>query len=163
MLKTAIFVILGFAGTAVLLLVVLAALSRSGKPPGLLDGRLSACPDSPNCVCSEAYSDALHYIEPVAIQALSNPHPLTAIRDVITDMGGVILEDDGAYLAASFSSTLFGFVDDLEVRVEPQDSVIHVRSASRAGYGDAGVNRKRAELFRKLYTEKSAREMHDDS
>lgn len=162
-MKTAIIAILVLAGMALALLIVLAALSRSGKPPGLVDGRLSACPDSPNCVCSEAYGDALHDIEPVAVRSLSTTDPLAAIRGVITDMGGVILEEDGTYLAAAFSSTLFGFVDDLEVRIEPQHGVIHVRSASRAGYGDAGVNRKRVELLRKLYTEKSAMELHDDS
>jgi len=137
-------------------MLVLALLSKSGKPPGLVAGKLSICPDKPNCVSSEQYNDAGHYLEPVALQSAASPDPLTVIKGVIADMGGVIQAQDGGYIAATFSSPVFGFVDDLEIRVDQDELLIHIRSASRAGYGDAGVNRKRVERFRKLYTEKAA-------
>lgn len=155
MLKTAFVTVFLFVAAGLLLLVVLAALSRSGKPPGLVAGKLSMCPDKPNCVSSEQHNDVEHYLEPVTLQFATSPDPVTVIKAVIVDMGGVIQEQHGEYIAAVFSSSVFGFVDDLEVRVDPGERLLHIRSASRVGYGDAGVNRKRIERFRKLYAEKA--------
>jgi uncharacterized protein (DUF1499 family) len=154
-LKTAFVTVFLFVAAGLLLLVVLAALSRSGKPPGLVAGKLSMCPDKPNCVSSEQHNDVEHYLEPVTLQFATSPDPVTIIKAVIVDMGGVIQEQHGEYIAAVFSSSVFGFVDDLEVRVDPGERLLHIRSASRVGYGDAGVNRKRIERFRKLYAEKA--------
>ncbi len=139
-------------------MLVLAVLSKSGKPPGLVAGKLAMCPDKPNCVSSEQHNDAEHYLEPVALQSAASTDPLTVIKGVIADMGGVIQAQDSGYIAATFSSPVFGFVDDLEVRVDPGERLVHIRSASRVGHGDAGVNRKRVERFRKLYAEKAAME-----
>jgi len=155
-LKTVFITVFLIVAAGILLMLVLALLSKSGKPPGLVAGKLSICPDKPNCVSSEQYNDAGHYLEPVALQSAASPDPLTVIKGVIADMGGVIQAQDGGYIAATFSSPVFGFVDDLEIRVDQDELLIHIRSASRAGYGDAGVNRKRVERFRKLYTEKAA-------
>lgn len=155
MLKTAFVTVFLFVAAGLLLLVVLAALSRSGKPPGLVAGKLSMCPDKPNCVSSEQHNDVEHYLEPVTLQFATSPDSVTVIKAVIVDMGGVIQEQHGEYIAAAFSSPLFGFVDDLEVRVDSGERLLHIRSASRVGYGDAGVNRKRIERFRKLYAEKA--------
>ncbi len=47
------------------------------------------------------------------------------------------------YLAATFSSSFFGFIDDVEFRVDTQNQLIHIRSAARLGYSDFGVNKKR--------------------
>jgi uncharacterized protein (DUF1499 family) len=71
-------------------------------------------------------------------------------------MGGSIQAENENYLAATFSSTIFGFVDDLELRIDPVQKVIHIRSASRVGYSDAGVNRKRIALLRKTYHRNAA-------
>ena len=155
-MKTVFITVFLIVAAGILLMLVLALLSKSGKPPGLVAGKLSICPDKPNCVSSEQYNDAGHYLEPVALQSAASPDPLTVIKGVIADMGGVIQAQDGGYIAATFSSPVFGFVDDLEIRVDQDELLIHIRSASRAGYGDAGVNRKRVERFRKLYAEKAA-------
>jgi uncharacterized protein (DUF1499 family) len=69
----------------------------------------------------------------------------------IKDMGGIFQYAKDNYIAATFSSSIFGFVDDLEIRIDTNQRVMHFRSASRVGYGDGGVNRKRVELFKKLY------------
>ena len=71
-------------------------------------------------------------------------------------MGGDIQAEDDNYIAATFSSAIFGFVDDLEIRVDLTDKMIHIRSASRVGHGDAGVNEKRADFLKKLISEKFA-------
>jgi uncharacterized protein (DUF1499 family) len=66
-------------------------------------------------------------------------------------MGGKIITDDGGYLHATFTSRIFRFVDDLELRLDGENGIIHLRSASRTGYSDFGVNRKRAEQFQALF------------
>lgn len=58
------------------------------------------------------------------------------------------------YLHATFTSTFFGFIDDMELRMEPQANLIHIRSGARVGYFDFGVNKKRIEKIRKLFAEK---------
>ena len=67
-------------------------------------------------------------------------------------MGGQIEKDDGDYLHAVFISTVFRFRDDLELRQDAAHSRIQVRSASRIGYSDLGVNRKRVEKLRREFT-----------
>ena len=52
------------------------------------------------------------------------------------------------YLHAECRSAVFGFVDDLELNLRPAEGIIAVRSASRLGYSDLGVNRKRIETLR---------------
>jgi uncharacterized protein (DUF1499 family) len=59
-----------------------------------------------------------------------------------------IVEERADYLYAEFTSMLIGYVDDVEFYFPPDEQVIHVRSASRLGYSDFGVNRKRIEDIR---------------
>ncbi len=70
------------------------------------------------------------------------------LKDGIRVMGGSIQVEDDNYLAATFASSIFGFVDDLEIRVDSEHKTIHLRSASRVGHGDGGVNRKRVEQLK---------------
>ena len=69
-------------------------------------------------------------------------------------MGGDVQVESGNYLAATFTSAIFKFVDDLEIRIDSTEEVIHIRSASRVGYSDMGVNKKRTELLKKLFNNK---------
>jgi len=112
------------------------ALADGGR---LMDGGLRPCPDSPNCVCSEGESG----------QVIPFPLPpggWGALRQAIVALGGSIERDDGDYLHATFRSRLFGFVDDLECRLD--GGSIQVRSAARKGWWDLGVNRRRVERLR---------------
>jgi uncharacterized protein (DUF1499 family) len=70
-------------------------------------------------------------------------------------MGGSVQVEHDSYLAATFTSSIFGFVDDLEIRVDSERKTIHLRSASRVGHGDGGVNRKRTERLKKWVIEVS--------
>ena len=63
----------------------------------------------------------------------------------------VISRED--YIAASFSSSLFGFVDDLEIRIDSGSRVIHLRSASRVGTSDLGANSRRIHMIKKSFVE----------
>jgi len=114
--------------------------SREGSAPGLSDGRLTACPSSPNCVSSESGTPPGQSVEPLTTSAWSR------IPATIEAMGGTITRREGDYLAAEFRSKWFGFTDDVEFR--RGDDAVHLRSASRVGHSDMGVNRARIEALR---------------
>ncbi len=128
----------------------------AGKRPDLLgvrDGRLAPCPTSPNCVSSQMPADdAEHHVEALAFPAAAKGDPAAAWRMLESVVRGlertsiVTLRDD--YLHAEATSALMGFVDDLECLLDVKASRIDVRSASRVGYSDLGVNRKRVEAIR---------------
>ena len=124
-------------------------LSLRGRPRrlGLTDGQLSACPSSPNCVCSDE-SRTASATEPLqlAIEA-TDAWPLAeqAVRDLPRTR---VVSKTTDYLHAECASSLLGFVDDLELHLRPDANIIAVRSASRLGYSDFGVNRRRVETLR---------------
>ncbi len=143
----------------VFVLLALARKSKSGKAAGLSAGQLHQCPASPNCVCSENAEDAAHYVKPIAVPAgTAAAEDLNMLKDIAKELGGIIQTDTGEYVAIAFSSNLFGFVDDLELRLDRGRNVIHIRSAARVGHSDFGANRKRVELIRALYNKKFQQE-----
>ena len=114
--------------------------------PQLVDGRLRPCPGTPNCVCSEEGS-----VEPIAFRGMLADAALQRLRQIIDEMGGVVQGEEGDYLWSTFTVPVFGFVDDVEFRLEREAGVIHVRSASRLGLSDLGVNRGRVEELRSRF------------
>lgn len=109
---------------------------------GVKDGKLAACPGTPNCVNSQS-EDAKSKIEPLPGVAIAE------IKKVVEGMEKTtIIEETDSYLYAEFKSNLMGFVDDVEFYLDPGANVVQVRSASRLGKSDAGVNRKRVEEIR---------------
>ncbi len=134
---------------AIIALFVLGQVSSSGAAPGLVENRLARCPHTMNCVCSEYPDDSAHFIEPIALSGTDPSDALEKARAVISALGGKIQSDAENYLAATFTSSLFRFVDDLEIRLDATQRVLHVRSASRVGRSDLGANRKRVEELRK--------------
>ncbi|MDO8947247.1 MAG: DUF1499 domain-containing protein [Desulfocapsaceae bacterium] len=153
-MKTVLIILSLLVVACVFLLFILGGISRSGKAPGLAAGSLAKCPAPPNCVCSEQKEETSHFIDPIPLSQDSTFEPLPILKNVVKNMGGTIRAESENYFAATFSSAIFGFMDDFEVRIDLTQKMIHIRSASRVGYGDAGVNRKRAELFKKLYNQK---------
>jgi uncharacterized protein (DUF1499 family) len=124
----------------------------AGKPPtnlGVKDGRLAPCPRSPNCVASQGDpADATHFIAPIAFKG-DDRAAWRALRETVagSERVKVVGERDG-YLRAEFATKVIGFVDDVEFLLDAPARVIHVRSASRLGYRDFGVNRARIEALR---------------
>ncbi len=116
----------------------------AGEPPeniGNLGGRLADCPDSPNCVCSFEERES-HYVEPLNAS-------LAEIQRMLMSLPRArIVASDGNYLYAEFTSRVMGFVDDVEFLYDADAGITHVRSASRVGYSDMGVNRERVESIR---------------
>jgi uncharacterized protein (DUF1499 family) len=139
----------------IIALFILGYMSHSGGAHGLVEGRLKPCPDKPNCVSSELVSDAEHYIEPLVYSAGEAERVMPRLKTIIDEMGGSIQVEETDYLAAIFTSSIFRFVDDLELRIDTGQKTIHLRSASRVGHGDGGVNRKRVELLKNLFQLKS--------
>lgn len=131
-------------------LVLSGGMMFAGKRPtnlGVQSGQLAPCPSSPNCVNSQS-QDALNKIEPLsyndsATQAMAN------LKTVIQNLERTkILTETQNYLYVEFTSKVMGFVDDVEFLLDDNSQVIHVRSASRLGKSDLGVNRKRIETIR---------------
>lgn len=120
--------------------------SRPGNL-GVRDGRLAPCPASPNCVSSDA-RDADHAVEPLRL-AQPAEKAWRAIRETVAALPRTaFVTETEDYLHAECRSALLGFVDDLELHLRPAEGIIAVRSASRLGYSDLGVNRKRVEELR---------------
>ena len=123
----------------------------SGQQVELLAQQLSPCPAAPHCVTSETSQSASAYVAPIAMNGLSAGAAKVVLRRAILEMGGEIQTETDQLLIARFSSKLFGFKDDLQCRMDTQAQVIHVRSASRLGYYDFGVNRRRVEALRQAF------------
>jgi uncharacterized protein (DUF1499 family) len=134
----------------VLLVVSLMLSNCSGtklEDLGCNEGRLSPCPDSPNCVSSQS-SDKSHYIQPLTYRGT-----LTEARKALLSAIGEwpnseMVKVTSDYVHAKFTSRFFRFVDDVEFCIDDDLRIIHVRSSSRVGYFDFGVNRRRIERIR---------------
>ena len=123
-----------------------------GVTPSAGGNVLKACPKSPNCVSSQA-DDPEHGIA-VFVYSGSRSEAYARMKKVLTEMKRTtIVEEKEDYLRAEARSLLFRFVDDVEFYFPAAEKVIHVRSASRVGYSDLGVNRKRVEDIRKRFAE----------
>ncbi len=114
--------------------------------------RFAPCPQSPNCVSSWQEEED-HFIE-----AFNYEGPKEVARDRLLDVIGSfarvrIVTEEANYIHAEFTSALFGFIDDVEFSLAEGSKTVHVRSASRVGYYDFGVNRKRLEKIRALFSE----------
>lgn len=132
------------------MLALLTLLGCAGERPaglGVEDGRLGSCPDSPNCVSSFETRES-HQIAPLEAS-------LAQVRTQVLAMPGAqIIREQDQYLYAEFTTRLMGFVDDVEFL--EQGGLTHVRSASRLGKSDLGVNRKRIEAIRQALQDASA-------
>jgi uncharacterized protein (DUF1499 family) len=120
-------------------------------PAGLQNNQLSPCPASPNCVNSEYSQDSEHYIAGITYQNRNTDDVIQLLQQTIASSGGRISEHTGDYIAATYSSRLFGFVDDVEFRIDRQQQLIHIRSASRQGHSDLGANQKRVQRIKQLF------------
>ena len=139
--------------SAAFLVFFTGCLVRASGDVGLRDGKLSECPDSPNCVSSQTEMKG-HTIDPLSYKG-SFSEAKQALLSVISSLPRTkIIVDNDRYIHVTFTSRLMRFVDDVEFLFDDTNKQIHVRSASRVGYSDMGVNRKRVENLRKLLNER---------
>jgi uncharacterized protein (DUF1499 family) len=149
--------VLTIAGLAIALLAAGQAGMLRGTAPtdlGLKNGQLKPPNNSPNSVSSQA---ARHPSHPFRAYADITPLAYTgdgaaafarAVAIVKAMPGTTVVEEKPGYLYAQCQTRWLKFVDDLELALDETARVIHVRSASRLGEGDMGVNRKRVEAIR---------------
>lgn len=124
----------------------------AGSPPtniGVNDGKLAACASTPNCVSSGAPNiDREHAIAPITLSG-DLPTSMAKLKQVIQSMPRTkIVKETNNYLYVEFTSNLMKFVDDVEFYLDDSSQAIQVRSASRLGESDLGVNRQRIEEIR---------------
>ena len=117
---------------------------------GIREGKLAPCPSTPNCVSSQSV-DKEHAIEPLAYTGDAK-EAMSRLAKIVREMPRTqIIGEKDDYLYAEFTSLIFRFVDDVEFFPDDSAKRIHVRSASRLGKSDLGVNRKRVEAIRNMW------------
>jgi uncharacterized protein (DUF1499 family) len=120
---------------------------------GVRDGMLAPCPDRPNCVSSQS-ADKAHAIAPLTFKSTTS-NAIADLKRIVGSMKGAsIIQESLTYLHVEFESALFRFVDDVEFCLDDAAKLIHIRSASRIGYSDLGVNRRRVEKIRKAWEQR---------
>ncbi len=127
--------------------------SCSGTPPkdlGVEQGKLKPCPSSPNCVSSYADDDE-HAIEPYRYSMDKEAAYEKMVQILKTEKRVIIVEESERYIRAEFKTAIMRFVDDVEFLFDIGQT-IHIRSASRLGHSDLGLNRKRMERIRKRFS-----------
>ncbi len=127
--------------------IIVMTLSTATQANSASEKKLAACPSSPNCVSSQA-SDEGHFIAPFKITGKIE-YAWTALKTALVSQSRtVITNETGDTLHAEATSLVFRFVDDIDAILDADARLIHIRSASRTGYGDFGVNRKRVDTLR---------------
>ena len=139
-MKIAAYIVIGLVVVVMIAFFLLGKKSQKGSAIGLVDGKLATCSGKPNCVNSEDGTPAKFKISPL------NTNSLDAVKTAIESIGGKITGSDDGYLSAEFTSGIYKFVDDVEARLD--GDYVQIRSASRVGYSDRGVNRARVEDIR---------------
>ncbi len=119
---------------------------------GVTNGHLMECPHTPNCVNSQAKEDE-HLIQPILFIGTSKEVQTRLLKILNEWTHAQIIVIQANYIRAEFVSKVFRFIDDVEFyfpETEEPKTTIHIRSASRVGHSDFGVNRKRIEQIRSL-------------
>ncbi|WP_447971061.1 DUF1499 domain-containing protein [Nitrospira sp. M1] len=108
---------------------------------------LPPCPDSPNCVSSQS-ANPEQYIEPFSYSGTPTDAKAKLHALFKNSPRSRIVVDTATSLRVEITSLIFRFIDDVEFLIDDEHKLIHLRSASRTGYWDLGVNRKRMETLR---------------
>jgi uncharacterized protein (DUF1499 family) len=114
---------------------------------GVSHDHLTSCPASPNCVVSQD-ADTKHTIDPITYHIDRNAARETLLKVLTVVPRTEVVEQTDSYIHALSKSRIFGFVDDVEFYLPKNEDLIHIRSASRMGDSDLGVNRRRVEQIR---------------
>lgn len=131
---------------------ILATLLLLFHSTGASQMTLPACPDSPNCVSSLSVDEA-HAIKPFSYEGTPTEAWGRLKAAVLSGKRVTLIKDTGTYLHVEVRSLIFQFTDDVEFLLQDGDKLIHVRSASRAGHSDFGVNRRRVEQIRTRFNQ----------
>ena len=119
---------------------------------GIVQGQPAGCPVQPNCV-SSTDSRPGQRVDPIGLDGNSHGDEVMAkVKQAASSLpGGRLVAQDSSYCRFVFTSRWLRFRDDMEFQLEDGTGLLHIRSASRVGYSDLGVNRRRVETFRKRF------------
>jgi uncharacterized protein (DUF1499 family) len=110
---------------------------------GLVNGLLSACPKTPNCV-STNQEDLNRFMLPVKYDGLTLEEAKEILREVLATLPKLsVVKDEGAYLHAEAQTMVFEYTQDVEFLFDEKTKELHFKSASRVGYTDFGSNKRR--------------------
>jgi len=119
---------------------------------GLKNQLLPPCPGTPNCVSSQE-NNSQHRIQPIIFEGSLELAKEKLYRVINSMRGSRIITQDVLYWHVEFTTQLLRFIDDVEFYFDESQSLVHLRSASRQGYWDLGVNRRRVETIRSRFEE----------
>ena len=141
-----------FTGAAVIFFVFSCCLAGGPDNLGLKTQLFSPCPRTPNCVSSQE-KNSQHRIQPIIFEGSLELAKERLYRAINSMPGTRIITQEDVYWHVEFTTQLLRFIDDVEFYFDESQSLIHVRSASRQGYWDLGVNRRRVETIRSRFEE----------
>jgi len=153
-MKKLLIILLALIAAIAIFFMILGFKSQTGEALGLTNNQLQKCPATPNCVTSEIKTDEAHFVTPIDTQGVTTKKAMQTLTDIILKAGGEIQTSSENYIAATFSSAIFQFVDDFEIRVDAVQQKIHFRSASRVGKSDLGANLKRVIKIKETYNKR---------
>ena len=141
-----------FTGAAVIFFIFSRCLAGVPDNLGFKNQLLSPCPRTPNCVSSQE-KNSQHRIQPITFEGSLELAKERLYRVINSMRGTRIITQEDVYWHVEFTTQLLRFIDDVEFYFDESQSLIHGRSASRQGYWDLGVNRRRVENIRSRFEE----------
>lgn len=143
------------AAFVLLLIIAYATIGyQNSRAPqlGHQNGQLKPVPDTPNAVSSQSQHPD-YQVSPLPFYQ-NNEQTMAALLLAVQRYGNVSIElQQTDYLYVVFTTPVLGFHDDAEFYLDSASQHVHFRSASRAGYSDGGLNRKRYNTLRQFYLE----------
>jgi uncharacterized protein (DUF1499 family) len=153
-MKKILVILLIIAALFVLLNLVVLLLARFNTPKtvslGISRGRFVPDPETPNFVSSMTDNEAFR-VDALEYDTNADAAQVMAVKALKELPGTTIIEESPGYIHAISKTTVFRFIDDVELYF-PKGRVIHFRSASRVGKSDMGVNRKRYNKFKSIFS-----------
>jgi uncharacterized protein (DUF1499 family) len=113
---------------------------------------ITPCPKTPNCV-SSVDTDVRHFIHPLRF-ADNTEEAQLRLLNILSQLKRVrVVKNEENLIQAEFISSVFRFVDDVKFHFDDHKKIAHVKSSSRVGFSDFGVNRRRVESIRKKFNQ----------
>lgn len=142
-----------FKPVSVTIVMALGLIGCASSPPDhfrTADGQFTSCSSAPHCVSSQAPGDSDRYISPFTYTSSPSIARSALIAALSKAKSARLVTRDPQFMHATFTSTL-GFVDDVTFLIQPDGERIDVKSSSRIGYYDFGVNRNRVKRLHKAF------------
>lgn len=141
-MNVALKIIVVLAVAFIVLNIILAKMAKQPTNLGVQNGQLTPCPGSPNCVTTQSNHPSSK-MEAIAYEGTLADN-MTKLKNVIEQFSKTnIISEKENYLHVTFGTPIFNYIDDVEFYFDDANKLLHFRSASRIGYSDMGVNKKR--------------------